>query len=280
MEILVARHAGFCFGVERAIDIVNSTADKGGKIATFGPIIHNPQVVNDLADKGVKPISNIDEVSKDTSIIIRSHGIEKQVSEELKEKSGQVIDATCPFVLKAQTAAKELSEQCDKVIILGESDHPEVKGIISYITGSYIVIEKVEDVAELEFCNKYGFVAQTTQNQALFKEISDILKTKCNELVTAKTICSATEKRQEAAIEVASLVDIMIVIGGRNSANTTRLYHLCKDICPRTYHIETVSELNADMFQGIKKVGLTAGASTPVNLISKVREYILEVGHE
>ena len=280
MEILVARHAGFCFGVERAIDIVESAADSGEQIATFGPIIHNPQVVNNFASKGICSVNNMDEINKDTAVIVRSHGIEKQVFEKLKEKSKQVIDATCPFVQKAQKAASELSKSCDKVIILGESDHPEVKGIISYINGDYIVIEKLEDVIDFEFQERYGFVAQTTQNQEVFKAIAEVLATKCNELLTAKTICSATERRQEAALEVASLVEVMIVIGGKNSANTTRLYRLCKEICKNTYHIETEQEINASMIKGFNKIGITAGASTPVELITKVREYILEVGHE
>ena len=188
-----------------------------------------------------------------------------------------MIDAVCPFVKKAQIAAARLSKSCDYIVILGESDHPEVKGIVSYIDIPYKVIESAEEVDALDYMEKYGFLAQTTQSIGIFESAAEKLKKKCSELVIAKTICSATEKRQEAAIEVASKVKVMIVVGGKNSANTTRLYHLCKEICPHTYHIETVSELRVDMFQGISKVGLTAGASTPAYLLEKVREYILEV---
>ena len=259
MQVKVARHAGFCFGVERAIDIVKKASEENNNVVTFGPIIHNPQVVSDLESKGVSTIKSLDEVDAGMSVVIRSHGIEKQEALYLEKNAGKVIDAACPFVQK------------------GEADHPEVKGIISYIDIDYKVIENINEIDDLEFKEKYGFLAQTTQNQDVFKEIENMLKSKCNELVVAKTICSATEHRQSAAIEVASNVEVMIVVGGKNSANTTRLYHLCKEICPKTYHVETEKELNADMFLNVENVGLTAGASTPKYLLEKVREYIYEV---
>lgn len=277
MEIMVARHAGFCFGVERAIDIVKDAAKEYNHVVTFGPIIHNPQVVGELKEAGVTTIKSLDEVSKDMSVVIRSHGIERKEAEYLAENAGNVVDAACPFVKKAQIAAARLSKSCDYIVILGESDHPEVKGIVSYIDIPYKVIESAEEASALDYVEKYGFLAQTTQSIGIFESAVEKLKQKCSELAIARTICSATEKRQEAAIEVASKVEVMIVVGGKNSANTTRLYHLCKEICPHTYHIETVSELQVDMFQGISKVGLTAGASTPTYLLEKVREYILEV---
>ena len=277
MEIIVARHAGFCFGVERAIDIVKDAAKEYNHVVTFGPIIHNPQVVGELKEAGVATIKSLDEVSKDMSVVIRSHGIERTEAEYLAENAGNVVDAACPFVKKAQIAAARLSKSCDYIVILGESDHPEVKGIVSYIDIPYKVIESAEEASALEYVEKYGFLAQTTQNIGIFENAVEKLKHKCSELSIAKTICSATEKRQDAAIEVASKVEVMIVVGGKNSANTTRLYHLCKEICPNTYHVETVAELRVDMFQGISKVGLTAGASTPTYLLEKVREYILEV---
>ncbi len=277
MEIMVARHAGFCFGVERAIDIVKDAAKEYKHVVTFGPIIHNPQVVSELKEAGVATIKALEEVSQDMSVVIRSHGIEKSEADYLLENAGNVVDAACPFVKKAQKAAERLSKSCDYIIILGESDHPEVKGIVSYINIPYKVIESAEEVDALEYVEKYGFLAQTTQSISIFEKAVEKLKAKCGELSIARTICSATEKRQEAAIEVASKVEVMIVVGGKNSANTTRLYHLCKEICPHTYHIETVDELDSGMFQGISKVGLTAGASTPTYLLEKVREYILEV---
>lgn len=277
MQVKVARHAGFCFGVERAIYIVKKASEENNNVVTFGPIIHNPQVVSDLESKGVSTIKSLDEVDDNMSVVIRSHGIEKQEALYLEKNAGKVIDAACPFVQKAQKAAEKLSKECDFIVILGEADHPEVKGIISYIDIDYKVIENINEIDDLEFKEKYGFLAQTTQNQDVFKEIENMLKSKCNELVVAKTICSATEHRQSAAIEVASNVEVMIVVGGKNSANTTRLYHLCKEICPKTYHVETEKELNADMFLNVENVGLTAGASTPKYLLEKVREYIYEV---
>lgn len=277
MEIIVARHAGFCFGVERAIDIVKDAAKEYNHVVTFGPIIHNPQVVGELKEAGVATIKSLDEVSKDMSVVIRSHGIERTEAEYLAENAGNVVDAACPFVKKAQIAAARLSKSCDYIVILWESDHPEVKGIVSYIDIPYKVIESAEEADALDYMEKYGFLAQTTQSISIFENAVEKLKHKCSELAIARTICSATEKRQEAAIEVASKVEVMIVVGGKNSANTTRLYHLCKEICPNTYHVETVAELRVDMFQGISKVGLTAGASTPTYLLEKVREYILEV---
>lgn len=277
MQILVARHAGFCFGVERAIDIVKKASEENDNVVTFGPIIHNPQVVNDLAAKGVSTIKSLDEVKKNMSVVIRSHGIEKKEALYLEETAGKVIDAACPFVQKAQKAAGELSKKCDYIVILGEQEHPEVKGIISYIDIDYKVIEKADEVENLPYIKTYGFLAQTTQNQEVFKSVEQLLRNKCDELIIAKTICSATEHRQAAAIEVASKVEVMIVVGGKNSANTTRLYHLCKEICPNTFHVETEAELNAEMFSNVEKVGLTAGASTPKYLLERVREYIYEV---
>ncbi len=277
MEVIVARHAGFCFGVERAIDIVKNAALNDNNVVTFGPIIHNPQVVNQLAENGVTTIKHLEEVNKNMAVVIRSHGIEKDEALFLQDNAGKVIDAACPFVQKAQRSGEQLSKECDYVVILGEADHPEVKGIISYIEGSYKVIENSNEVDSLPDVKKYGLLAQTTQNKKLFKEVEEKLRTKCDELIVAKTICSATEHRQEAAIEVASKVEVMIVVGGKNSANTTRLYHLCKEICPKTYHIETEAELDPDMFLNVEKVGLTAGASTPNDLLEKVREYINEV---
>lgn len=277
MQVIIAHHAGFCFGVERAIDIVKKATDENSNVVTFGPIIHNPQVVSDLESKGISTIKSLDDVGKDMSVVIRSHGIEKQEAVYLSENAGKVIDAACPFVQKAQKAAGELSKKCDYIIILGEQEHPEVKGIVSYIDIDYKIIDKAEEIDSLPYKKTYGLLAQTTQNKDVFLQVEKALKSKCDELIVAKTICSATEHRQSAAIEVASKVEVMIVVGGKNSANTTRLYHLCKEICPKTYHVETEAELSADMFTGVEKVGLTAGASTPKYLLEKVREYINEV---
>ena len=183
MQVKVARHAGFCFGVERAIDIVKKASEENNNVVTFGPIIHNPQVVSDLESKGVSTIKSLDEVDAGMSVVIRSHGIEKQEALYLEKNAGKVIDAACPFVQKAQKAAEKLSKECDYIVILGEADHPEVKGIISYIDIDYKVIENINEIDDLEFKEKYGFLAQTTQNQDVFKEIENMLKRKFNKLV-------------------------------------------------------------------------------------------------
>lgn len=276
MEVIIADYSGFCFGVERAIDIVEKSS-KDGKVATFGPIIHNPQVVNSLEKRGVTVVKDIDSISSDTNIVIRSHGVEKSVKKDIEEKSSKVTDATCPFVLKAHEQAELLSKECDAVVILGEINHPEVKGIVSYTTKESFVISSIKEAEELPFRKKYGFLAQTTQNNEIFLKISDIIKNRCNEIVVKNTICSATEKRQNATIELAKKVEVMVVVGGKNSANTTRLYHLSKEICENTYHVETPEELSKDIFNGVSIVGITAGASTPKDFVYQVREYILEV---
>lgn len=280
IEIIIADFSGFCFGVERAINIVETEANKGGKAVTFGPIIHNPQVVEALEKKGVKPINSLEETVDADSVIIRSHGVEKSTLELISKKVSRVIDATCPFVLKAQRAAEDLSAKCDSVVIFGEELHPEVQSIISYTTGEYFVVTELEEAKKLPFRKKYGFLAQTTQNNEIFLKISDIIKYKCDSLVIVKTICNATNRRQKASALLAAKVDVMVVIGGKNSANTTRLYQLCKEICPQTFHIETVKELPTNVFRQVSRIGLTAGASTPGYLVQEVREYILRSADE
>lgn len=275
MEVLIADYSGFCFGVERAIDLVLDRAKVSDCIATYGPIIHNPQVVENLENQGIKVVTSLSDINKNLNVVIRSHGVEKTVKESIVQQAGEVTDATCPFVLKAQKHAEDFSKECSAVVILGEKDHPEVRGIVSYSTWECFVVAGVEEAQDLPYRKKYGFLAQTTQNNEIFQKISVILRGKCEELKTANTICSATSRRQQASVALAKQVEVMVVVGGKNSANTTRLYHLCKEICPRTYHIETPQELTNTMFQGVSRVGLTAGASTPKNFVSKVREYIL-----
>lgn len=280
MEVIIADFSGFCFGVERAINIVNNEIASGDKVVTYGPIIHNPQVVERFENKGVKAVNSIDSINNATAVIIRSHGISRDLGQDIKAKSKRVVDATCPFVLKAHKAAMELSRTCESLVILGEKDHPEVQGIISYVESEFFVITEEEEANKLPFRKSYGFLAQTTQNNEIFLKISDIIKNKCESLLVAKTICNATDKRQRASMDLAADVDVMIVIGGKNSANTTRLYHFCKEICQKTFHIETVSELTEEMFKECSIVGLTAGASTPGYLVQEVREYILRSAYE
>lgn len=280
MEIFIADHAGFCFGVERAVSLVEDTSKKFKGVYTLGPIIHNPQIVSKFAENGVGVCKSTDEVSSDNTVVIRSHGVTKDTYGKLDEKKVNVVDATCPFVKKAQSSAKKLGDQGNIVVVYGEKDHPEVKSIVSFIDSEYFVISNEAEAAKLPYNKSYALVAQTTQNSESFDKIAEILKTRCDELTINNTICNATTLRQASAIDLAKKVDIMVVIGGKNSGNTTRLYEICKEICPKAYHIETKEELNKEMFEGSRKVGVTAGASTPGYLVEEVIEFLKEVSNE
>lgn len=277
MEIFIADHAGFCFGVERAVSLVEDTSKNNEGVYTLGPIIHNPQIVSKFADQGVGVCDSPDDVNETNTVVVRSHGITKDTYSQLEERKVNTVDATCPFVKKAQNSAKKLGDDGAVVVVYGEKDHPEVKSIVSFIDSSYIIVSDIEDVKALDFCEKYALVAQTTQNSESFDKIAEILKTKCDKLTINNTICNATSLRQASAIDLAKKVDIMIVIGGKNSGNTTRLYEICKEICSDTYHIETKNELNKEIFDESRKVGITAGASTPGFLVDEVIEFLKEV---
>ncbi|PLX68201.1 MAG: 4-hydroxy-3-methylbut-2-enyl diphosphate reductase [Denitrovibrio sp.] len=277
MEIFIADHAGFCFGVERAVSLVEDTSKQDTGVFTLGPIIHNPQIVSKFAQNGVGVCDTPEEMNKDNTVVIRSHGVTKETYKKLDERQVKVVDATCPFVKKAQTSAKKLGDNNSIVVVYGEKDHPEVKSIVSFIDSEYIIVSDVEEVNDLPYSKSYSLVAQTTQNSESFDKIAEILKTKCDELQINNTICNATSLRQASAIELANKVDTMIVIGGKNSGNTTRLYKICSDICPNVYHIETSEELNKEIFEDSRKVGITAGASTPGYLVEEVIEFLKEV---
>lgn len=277
VEIYIADHAGFCFGVERAVSLVEDTSNKYSGVYTLGPIIHNPQIVSKFAENGVGVCDNPEEVNSKNTVVVRSHGITKETYEKLNEREVNVVDATCPFVQKAQSRAKKLGDEGATVVVYGEKDHPEVKSIVSFIDSEFIIVSDKADAEALPFAKEYALVAQTTQNSESFDKIAEILKTKCDNLTVNNTICNATSLRQASAIDLAKKVDIMIVIGGKNSGNTTRLYEICKDICPETYHIETKQELNSKIFENTRKVGITAGASTPGYLVEEVIEFLKEV---
>ncbi|MCA1927214.1 MAG: 4-hydroxy-3-methylbut-2-enyl diphosphate reductase [Calditerrivibrio sp.] len=280
MEILVAQHAGFCFGVERAVKIVKNAAEESEHIYTLGPIIHNPQLVNELKNKGVEVADSTDGIGDGSVVVLRSHGVEKDERNILENKNVKIIDAICPYVNKAHTEAVNLSNEGYFVVIFGEKDHPEVKGIASYIEGKFETISFPEEAELMTFKEKIGLVAQTTQEKAIFEKIGNILRGKCNDLKIVNTICNATTLRQNAAKKVAADVEIMFVVGGKNSANTRRLYKICKDICSNTFHIETKEEIDKNLLIGVNRVGVTAGASTPKNIIDDVIEYLNGVNNE
>lgn len=271
MEVLLAKRAGFCFGVKRATQMAFEAAGKGGETFTLGPIIHSPQVVQKLKEMGVNLLDDLSDLESGT-IIIRSHGVTAGELEEAIRKELDIIDATCPFVKKAQEHVKSLSRAGYDVVVVGDADHPEVQGIVSYATGKVYVVGSGEEAARLPRMGKIGVVAQTTQSFENLKLVVLECLMKGGEIRVFNTICDATAVRQEDAKELARRVDCMIVIGGYNSANTRRLAEVCTELLPRTYHIETAEELNPDWFKGVRKVGVTAGASTPKWIIDQVME--------
>ena len=268
MEVILADNLGFCYGVKRAIQLAEDSAAPGQVTNTLGPIIHNPQMVAKLAENGVGTVDSLDEV-KGGTIIIRSHGVGPDVYDRVEAMGLNMVDATCPHVRKAQSSAKMLADEGYQVVIIGEKHHPEVKSIIEWAGDGAVAIETEEEADALPKYGKLGVVAQTTFSAPKFKLIVERLLDKSSDVKILRTICTATDQRQSAAMKLATEVDMMIVIGGKNSANTTRLAQLCRDKC-KTYHIETADELRDDWFDKIKKIGITAGASTPDWIIKEV----------
>ncbi len=268
MEVIFADYLGFCYGVKRAVTLAQENASADGTTATLGPIIHNPQVVERLKTEGVGTVDSLDEMEKGT-VIIRSHGVGPDVYEEAEQRGLDMVDATCPHVKKAQLSAKKLADSGCKVVIVGEKKHPEVRSIYEWSGGQAVVVETEEEADALESCAKLGVVCQTTFSGDKFKSIVTRLLEKSRDVHIQRTICTATDQRQKAALELATKVDMMLVIGGKNSANTTRLSQICAEKC-LTYHIETAEELQDEWFDKIEKIGITAGASTPDWIIKEV----------
>ncbi len=274
MKIHVVKEAGFCFGVKRAIKLAFDAAkSKNGKAYTLGPLIHNPQVVDDLRKKGVHVARDAGRI-KNGTVIIRSHGVHPQVLRRVRNKGLKVVDATCPFVKKAQRMARLLYDEGYRVAVVGEADHPEVQGIVGYVDGSAIVINHNRMRKTFPHYAKLGVVAQTTLNIDAFRHVVAGLVESTDELKVCNTICDATAKAQKATLRLAARVDLMIVVGGHNSANTTRLAKLCRKLGTPTHHVETAGELRKAWFKNKKSTGVTAGTSTPEWLIKQVVERI------
>lgn len=273
-ELKLAKSAGFCFGVKRAVEMVYEEAEKGGKIYTFGPIIHNEEVVNDLKKRGVQVIENEDmlEQINEGTIIIRSHGISKAVFNKMTEKGINVIDATCPFVKKIHRTVDEHSADDEIIIIIGNKNHPEVEGIQGWTNGESYVVENEEEIEKLPDFGKKRVcvVAQTTFNYNKFKELVEIITKRVYDIIAVNTICNATEERQTEAKSLAIQSDTMIVIGGKHSSNTQKLYQICKNECADTMYIQTLDDLALNELASVRSVGITAGASTPNNIIEEV----------
>ncbi|HCB93594.1 MAG TPA: 4-hydroxy-3-methylbut-2-enyl diphosphate reductase [Selenomonas sp.] len=268
MEVILADYLGFCYGVKRAIKIARENASVDGRACTLGPIIHNPQMVERLRREGVGTVDSLDEL-QDGTVIIRSHGVGPEIYEQANRMSLNLVDATCPHVRKAQLSAKSLVDEGYQVIIVGEKEHPEVKSIFEWSSHKALIIETEEEAEAFAPCARLGIVSQTTFSGSRFRQIVMKLLDKSREIKILRTICTATDQRQAAAIDLAGKVDLMLVIGGKNSANTSRLAQLCAQKC-RTYHIETVAELQEQWFDKMGKIGITAGASTPDWIIKEV----------
>jgi len=288
MKVKVAETAGFCFGVKRAVDKVYELIDTEQKpIFTLGPIIHNEGVVADLEARGVHVITEADLDSPDDTlqngtVVIRSHGVGKAIYDKLKEKNISYVDVTCPFVLKIHRIVEKESLAGNHIIIIGDKDHPEVQGICGWCQGPYTVIRNKEEAEAFvpQKGKKISIVSQTTFNYNKFKDLVEILCKKrydnnvLNILNILNTICNATEERQREAKNIAGEVDTMLVVGGRHSSNTQKLFEICKKECGNTYYIQTPVDLDSEMFQCSSYVGITAGASTPNKIIEEVQEHV------
>ena len=276
MEITVAKSAGFCFGVQRAVDSVyKELEENSGKIYTFGPIIHNEQVVEDLNKRGIEVIDTVEQLKeiKEGTVVIRSHGVAKEIYDILEQQKLKMVDATCPFVKKIHNIVLDESNNGKTIIIIGNDNHPEVEGIKGWVNGEVIVINKEEQIEKLSLPEqtKACIVSQTTFNHNKFKYLVEIIRKKGYDITVVNTICNATHVRQVEAQKISSKVDGMIVIGGKNSSNTQKLYDICRNECENTFYVQTVKDLNLHELKSLKSIGITAGASTPKKIIEEVR---------
>jgi 4-hydroxy-3-methylbut-2-enyl diphosphate reductase len=267
MEVIIAEHAGFCFGVRRAIEVVTKAVEAGGELSTLGPLI---QEVKRLESAGVKVTKNVESASGGR-LVMPSHGVAQETLDEAKKCCSEIIDATCPYVAKVHRTVRELAKAGFQVVVVGDPGHSEVKGILSAAGPGAVAVTSSEEAAEHGWREKVGVVAQTTQTAERFQQIVDVIRKTADDVRAVNTICVATRQRQEAVQDVAPEVDVMFVIGGRNSANTNRLTEICEAVGVPTYHIETAAEIQDNWLVNKRIAGITAGASTPDWLIEDVK---------
>jgi (E)-4-hydroxy-3-methyl-but-2-enyl pyrophosphate reductase len=273
LHIFVCEGVGFCSGVRRAIKIALAAAGRSTDgVYSLGPLIHNPQVVKKLEVVGVKPLRRLRKGGG--VMVVRSHGASPRTLAKAEEYGFELIDATCPFVRRAQNNARKLYDMGYRVLIVGEKTHPEVKGIKSYVFGKARVIENADEAKRLKFRSRVGIIAQTTTAVDTFASIVSEVSKRAREVLVFNTICLETARRQERARSLARKVDVLLVVGGRNSANTSRLEELCRSICPKTHHVETADEIDGRWFRKGASVGIVAGASTPRWLVTEIVERI------
>ncbi len=275
MEITVAKMAGFCFGVKRAIDITFNLAKEGNKgVYTYGPLIHNPQVVDKLKGEGINTVDNLSQPDINT-IIIRTHGVSPEVYVETGKMGYNVIDATCPFVKKAQNFTERLRDEGYQIVIIGDRNHPEVQGLIGFAGDDVVVTDSAEHLPSLQ--KKVGIIVQTTQSVETFKRVVAEVISAAREVKIYNTICDSTSQRVTETEDLARNVDLIIIVGGKNSANTNQLAKLSEAHCAKVYHIETSGDIKNNWFEGVEKIGITGGASTPQWLIDEVVKKIREI---
>ena len=280
MNVIMAESAGFCFGVKKAMDMVEEQIEQKGDlpIYTYGPIIHNAEVVRDLESRGVITIKDDEELKKVPKgiMIIRSHGVPKRVNDTLLDMGFKIVDATCPFVKRIHNEVSRQSAQGKKIIIVGNATHPEVEGIIGWCNSKPYVIESVDEIENIPFRQdeSYCLVSQTTFNHRKFKDIVEKIAQIGYDVTVVDTICNATDERQRESREVAKRVDTMIVIGDAHSSNSKKLFEICKEECEDTHFIQTLNDLKLELPKSVRLVGITAGASTPNNIIEEVQNYV------
>jgi 4-hydroxy-3-methylbut-2-enyl diphosphate reductase len=274
MQVKIARTAGFCWGVRRTVDQVMAVADHAkGPVVTLGPIIHNPQAVARMREKGVGTVNAIAEVAEGTTVVVRTHGAVQSELEAARSRGLEVVDGTCPYVKYPQAMALRLSREGYHLVIVGDENHAEVKGVVSYAVGACTVVKPGGPIPEIKD-KRVAVIAQTTCIGADFERVVGALALRHKEVRAVNTICSDTEERQDDARSLAAAVDAVVVVGGKNSANTRHLAEICRDIQPRTWHVETADELQAGWFMGCREVGLSAGASTPDWVVENVAAWL------
>jgi 4-hydroxy-3-methylbut-2-enyl diphosphate reductase len=281
MQVLLADEYGFCFGVERAVEMVEDALDGGDTVRSLGPLIHNEQEMQRLGKQGVATISDPIQIKRGETAVIRAHGVTPQVQKELEEKASKVVDATCPFVTRVQKLAARAAEQDRHVVVVGSPDHPEMIGVKGYAPNHAFVIRDETEVASLPRLRNPLVVSQTTIKAKTFFDTAEAVKTKTDdEVQVVNTICSATRDRQDAARALAGMVDAFYIIGGRHSSNSRKLLAVCEEQCRKSFLIETEDEIDPHDLEGVEKVGLTAGASTPNWLIEKIVKHLETIGKQ
>lgn len=281
MRVYLANDVGFCFGVKRAINLARQALAEESSVSIMGDLIHNKAVTQELEEKGLRKVASLEE-AKSGTIMVRAHGLPKKEIEKARSTGLKVIDATCPIVTRAQDAARELESRGCQVIVIGDINHAEIKGILGALEKPAVVVNSVEELRQkrAEIKRKVGIVFQTTHSLELMYPIVYELLQMCLEVQVINTICRPVQKRQDDAVALAQHMDVMIVVGSRTSANTTELAHLCQEYCPRTYHIETAAELKPEHWEGAEKIGIASGLSTPEYLVEEVYNKLQEIARQ